>query len=48
MPRLLADDTALFIYESSFSKMKSLAESELSNISKWMIAHGLTLHPNKL
>ena len=27
--------------------MKSLAESELSNISKWMIANGLTLHPNK-
>ena len=27
MPRLFADDTALLIHESSFSRMKSLAES---------------------
>ena len=27
--------------------MKSLAESELSNISKWMLANGITLHSNK-
>ena len=47
MPRLFADDTALLIHESSFSKMESLANSELSNISKWMIANRLTLHPNK-
>ena len=47
MPRLFADDTALLIHESSFSKMNSLDESELSNISKWMIANGLTLHPKK-
>ena len=47
MPRLFADDTALLIYESSFSKMESLANSELTNISKWMIPNRLTLHPNK-
>ena len=47
MPRLFADDTALLIHESSFSKMESLANSELSNISKWMIANRLTLHSNK-
>ena len=47
MPRLFADDTALLIHESSFSKMESLANSELSNISKWIIANRLTLHPNK-
>ena len=47
MPRLFANDTALLIYESSFSKMESLGNSELSNISKWMIANRLTLHPNK-
>ena len=48
MPRLFADDTALLIYESSFSKMKTLSGSELSNISQWMIANGLTLHPNEI
>ena len=47
MPRLFADDTALLIYESSFSKTKSSSGLELSNISKWMITNGLTLHPNE-
>ena len=47
MPRLFADDTAVLIHELSFSKMESLAESQLSNISKWMIANRLTLNPNK-
>ena len=46
-PRLFADDTALLISNSSFSKMESLAASELSRVSRWMASNGLTLHPNK-
>ena len=46
-PRLFADDTALLISNSSFSKMESLAASELSSVSRWMASNGLTLHPNK-
>ena len=34
MPRLFADDTALLIHESLFSKMESLMKSELTNILK--------------
>ena len=47
MPRLFADDTALLISNSSFSKMESLAASELSRVSRWIASNGLTLHPNK-
>ena len=47
MPRLFAGDTALLIHESSFSEVKSLAESELSNTFIWMIANGLTLRLSK-
>ena len=50
MSRLLADDTALLIHESSLSKigeLASLANSEILSISKWMIANRLTLHPKK-
>ena len=46
-PRLFADDTALLMCNSSFSKMESLAASELSCVSRWMASNGLTLHPNK-
>ena len=46
-PRLFADDTALLISISSFSKMESLAASELSSVSRRMASNGLTLHPNK-
>ena len=46
-PKLFADDTALLISDSSFSKMESLAASELSRVSRWMASNGLTLHPNK-
>ena len=46
-PRLFADDTALLISNSSFSKMESLDASELSSVSRWMASNGLTLHPNK-
>ena len=46
MPRLFADYTALLIHES-FPKMERLANSKLSNISKWIIANRLTVHPNK-
>ena len=48
MPRLFADGTTLLIHESSFSKMEGLVNSELTNISKWMIPNRLTLHPNKI
>ena len=48
MSRLFADDTALLIHESSFSKMENLANSELSNILKWMILNRLTAHRNKI
>ena len=46
-PRLFADDTALLISNLSFSKMESLAASEVSSVSRWMASNGLTLHPNK-
>ena len=46
-PRLFADDTALLISNSSFSKMESLAAPELSRVFGWMASNGLTLHPNK-
>ena len=44
---LNADDTALLISNSSFSKMESLAASELSRVYRWVTSNGLTLYPNK-
>jgi len=47
IPRLFAEDTALYISQSTFSKMEDLANNGLNNIFQWMLSNGLTLHPKK-
>ena len=45
--RFFADDTALLIDGKNFADVKSVTNSELSHISRWMIANNLTVNPKK-
>ena len=44
-PRFFADDTALLIDGKNFADVESVTNSELSHISRWMIANSLTANP---
>ena len=46
-PRFFADDTALLIDGKNFADVESVTNSELSRISRWMIANSLTVNPKK-
>ena len=46
-PRFFADDTALLIDGKNFADVQSVTNSELSHISRWMIANSLTVNPKK-
>ena len=47
-PRFFADDTALLIDGKNFADVESVTNSELSHISRWMIANSLTVNRKKL
>ena len=46
-PRFFANDTALLIDGKNFADVESVTNSELSHISRWMIANSLTVNPKK-
>ena len=47
-PRFFADDTALPIDGKNFADLESVTNSELSHISRWMIANSVIINPKKL
>ena len=47
VPRLFAEDTALYIIENSSENLEILANQELKSINLWMVSNDLILHPSK-
>ena len=47
IPRLFADNTALLFPGKDFNSMESLANLELSKVSKWMMSNNLTVNGSK-